>query len=168
MECIFCKIVRKEIPAKIIHEDENCIAFLDINPRCKGMSIVIPKKHYLNFDDDLETSLKVFKSSEIVALKIKKALNPRAIFFSILPSAIPHFHIRIYPLTDEKQIPLIENRPIKISDEELNALANAIRNVEVSVFKEERKVEKKPEERKIKKKRKPEDVYWIRRELEIT
>lgn len=45
--CIFCKIIRGEIPAKKIHEDERFIAFLDINPLTKGHTILIPKEHYM-------------------------------------------------------------------------------------------------------------------------
>jgi histidine triad (HIT) family protein len=48
MNCIFCKIVNKEIPAKIIAENKGAIAFLDIQPLSDGHTVVIPKKHYLN------------------------------------------------------------------------------------------------------------------------
>ena len=49
--CIFCKIVSGEIPAKVVYEDEHVLAFLDINPRNKGHTLVIPKKHYERFDE---------------------------------------------------------------------------------------------------------------------
>jgi histidine triad (HIT) family protein len=45
-DCIFCKIIRKEIPAAIVYEDKDYIAFLDINPVNKGHALVIPKEHY--------------------------------------------------------------------------------------------------------------------------
>jgi len=45
-DCIFCKIVRKEIPAEIVYEDENILAFKDINPEAPIHLLVIPKKHY--------------------------------------------------------------------------------------------------------------------------
>jgi histidine triad (HIT) family protein len=48
MECIFCKIVNKEIPAKIIAENKGAIAFLDVNPVSDGHTIIIPKKHFMN------------------------------------------------------------------------------------------------------------------------
>ncbi len=43
--CLFCRIVRKEIPAKTLHEDEHCVAFSDINPQAPTHFLVIPKKH---------------------------------------------------------------------------------------------------------------------------
>lgn len=45
MDCIFCKIAKKEIPAKVIYEDEKVVAFHDINPQAPYHILVIPKKH---------------------------------------------------------------------------------------------------------------------------
>ena len=45
-DCIFCKIIKKEIPADIVFEDSKTIAFLDINPASKGHTLVMPKNHY--------------------------------------------------------------------------------------------------------------------------
>ena len=44
-ECLFCKIVRKEIPAKLVAEDEHCVAFRDINPQAPVHILVIPREH---------------------------------------------------------------------------------------------------------------------------
>ena len=49
--CIFCKIVDKEIPAKIVCETNTTMAFLDINPKTKGHTIIIPKSHYETFEE---------------------------------------------------------------------------------------------------------------------
>ena len=51
MDCIFCKIVNKEIPAKIVYEDENYMAFHDIAPKMKTHILIIPKKHIERFDN---------------------------------------------------------------------------------------------------------------------
>ena len=48
-ECLFCKIINKEIPSQIIYEDENYLGFLDINPNTEGHALVVPKKHVDNF-----------------------------------------------------------------------------------------------------------------------
>lgn len=50
-ECIFCKIVRGEIKSKIVYSDDNFIAFLDINPKADGHTVIIPKKHFRNLLD---------------------------------------------------------------------------------------------------------------------
>ena len=51
MDCIFCKIISKEIPAKILHETTNSICFLDSFPLTKGHVLVIPKGEYIDLDD---------------------------------------------------------------------------------------------------------------------
>ena len=61
MDCIFCKIISKEIPAKILYEDEDSISFLDASPISKGHTLVIPKKHVKQIQDmSLKTNQKLF------------------------------------------------------------------------------------------------------------
>ncbi|MEM4389190.1 MAG: HIT family protein [Candidatus Micrarchaeia archaeon] len=59
-ECIFCKIVAKQMPADIVYEDERFIAFLDIHPAAKGHSLVVPKKHASDLNDLGEPELSQF------------------------------------------------------------------------------------------------------------
>lgn len=49
--CLFCKIIRRELPATVVYEDEETLAFLDIKPVNPGHTLVIPKKHYTNIHD---------------------------------------------------------------------------------------------------------------------
>lgn len=55
-DCIFCKIANKEIPSNFVYEDEDCVAFNDLNPQAPTHILVIPKKHYasLNELDDVK------------------------------------------------------------------------------------------------------------------
>jgi len=100
--CIFCKIVKKEIPAKILYEDEKTMAFLDINPRSKGHTLVIPKEHYETFEEVPEdVALHLVKTIKKV-LEILKPLNYHG--YNILsnnkPAAgqeVPHLHFHIIP-----------------------------------------------------------------------
>jgi len=170
--CIFCQIVKGNVKSKIVYEDEVSLAFLDINPRSKGMTIVIPKQHYQNFDENFELSAKVFLSALIVAEKLKQALNAKEIFFSIIPSElVKHFHIRVYPVY-ENQIPLAEAQPLKVSEAELEAMAEKIRSIRVELKQareepERREGVEKAEEKKEERKRSEEEVYWIKRDFEI-
>ncbi len=102
-KCIFCKIVKGEIPAENIYETENAIAFLDINPRSPGHTLVIPKEHVESLgelEDDLV--LDVFKTTRDVMNLLKKALNPDGFNVGINDGSaagqeIPHLHINIFP-----------------------------------------------------------------------
>ena len=71
-DCIFCKIVNKEIPAAVVYENENVISFLDIMPANKGHCLVVPKKHCETLldisDEDLDELIKAVK-------KVSKALS---------------------------------------------------------------------------------------------
>lgn len=50
-DCLFCRIVNKEIPAKLVAEDEHCVAFRDINPQAPVHVLVIPRKHIASLND---------------------------------------------------------------------------------------------------------------------
>jgi histidine triad (HIT) family protein len=71
-DCIFCKIANKEIPATIVYEDDDVIAFEDLNPQTPVHTLLIPKQHYDNLNDDIPPELlgKLFSKVKEVA-KIK-------------------------------------------------------------------------------------------------
>ncbi len=165
-ECIFCKIANKSLKAFVVYDDEDVIAFLDVYPRSKGMTIVIPKSHYSSFEENPELSKKVFEIAEYISLSMRKALNAKLVGIGILPSAVQHFHIKVYPYYED-QIPLIENKPLEnVKEEELAEIANNIKNnIVIPKKKEEEIVEEKKEEES--KQRTKKDVEYIRRELEI-
>lgn len=98
--CIFCKIVNGEIPCFKIWEDENYLAFLDINPNTKGMTLVIPKKHYdsdlFKMEDEEYTNfLLVLK--KIVTI-LKKGLKVKRVAMVMEGMGVNHVHIKLYPL----------------------------------------------------------------------
>ncbi len=164
-ECIFCSIAKKQIPSKIVYEDLSSVAFLDINPRSTGMTIVASKQHFNEFDENLEASIATFQIAQIVAKMIKKALNPITVDFSIIPSPeVKHFHVRLYPVY-ENEVPLVENQPKKVTEQELNETAEKIKAVHVELPKKEEPKREVKEEKPIE--RSADDAYWIRRESEV-
>lgn len=93
--CVFCKIVKGEIPSYKVYEDDQFFAFLDINPRAKGHTLVIPKKHYQwvhnvpEFGAYWESALKVTHA-------IQKGLQPEWVNYFTY-GVVPHAHIHILP-----------------------------------------------------------------------
>ncbi len=164
-KCVFCAIIGKQVPAKVVYEDDNSIAVLDIAPRSTGMTLVIPKQHVKDFDENFDLSTKVFSSALTVAEMIKQSLNPLTIEFSIIPSEqLQHFHIRVYPVY-ENEVPLIENQPKKVSEEELDDVAEKIKAVKISLKKGvKEEIKEKPKERE----RSKEEIYWIKRATQLT
>ena len=102
-DCVFCKIVRGEIPVKKIYEDEDTLVFLDAYPIMKGQTLVIPKKHiapYL-FDTDDKTYVKLMLVAKKIAKAIYKALNPIKTGLIIEGLELDHVHIKLFPLSNE-------------------------------------------------------------------
>lgn len=97
-DTIFSKIIAREIPADIVFEDENVLAFLDINPIHKGHTLVIPKEEYRWFTD-LPTELlePLFSASQRIARALKKATGAELIQLSIVGDEVPHTHIHLIP-----------------------------------------------------------------------
>lgn len=98
-DCIFCKIVNKEIYSEIVFEDEHTIAFLDIHPKSPGHTLLIPKEHYQWFTDipeDLNTIL--FRNARKLAQNLKEKYEADYVRLGIVGIDIPHAHIHLIPL----------------------------------------------------------------------
>lgn len=102
-DCIFCRIVEKEIPATVVHEDDEVMVFMDIGPIIKGHALVIPKKHY---DPVTETPDAVLAKLHITAKNIAAAqMNALgADGVNIIQNngkasgqEVPHIHVHVIP-----------------------------------------------------------------------
>ena len=106
-DCIFCKIVKGEIPAYKVYEDESFLAFLDITPQSPGHTQVIPKKHYRwvwdvpsEADEPASakaTAGKYFEVVKKIALAQQKAFDTDFILSRIIGDEVPHAHIWVSP-----------------------------------------------------------------------
>lgn len=95
-DCIFCKIVKGEVRSYKVYEDDEFLAFLDINPRAPGHVLVIPKEHYRWVWDTPNTE-KYFEITKKIALAQRKAFGTEAVWSRITGEEIPHAHIWIFP-----------------------------------------------------------------------
>ncbi len=93
--CIFCKIINKEIPAHIVYEDENYIAFLDIRPLSPGHTLVIPKQH-MRWVWDSDHISEYFSIVQKIAKAQMKAFDA-PVFSKIIGEEIEHAHVWLYP-----------------------------------------------------------------------
>ena len=102
-DCIFCKIINKEISNYTVHEDKNSLAFLDINPCCQGHTVVIPKNHVETpFSMSHKDFLELFKSVKNTMEVIDRVLHPDGYNvgwnqMSAGGQVVPHIHIHIMP-----------------------------------------------------------------------
>ncbi len=128
MTCIFCKIIKGEIPSYKVYEDEYCISILDINPRAKGHTLVIPKKHFERIDDADEEYLSkillsIKKTVEILMNKLKiEGYNLISNCGKVAGQEINHLHFHILPRFSNDNIKL-EYPPVN------NELKNKLKEI---------------------------------------
>jgi len=102
-DCLFCKIIEKKIPAKVIFEDEHTVAFLDIMPRTTGHTLVIPKVHAPNILELPNAEIApVFATVKHVGEMLSRALHPDGITIGINQGRasgqeVDHLHIHLMP-----------------------------------------------------------------------
>lgn len=126
MSSIFTKIIERQIPAHIVAESEDAIAFLDINPLTEGHTLVIPKQEVdclFDLEDDLYTSLQLFAKK--VAKSMKQVTGKR-IGTAVMGLEVPHAHIHLIPFTQMSELNFT-NPKLKLSEEKLAEIAEEIR-----------------------------------------
>ncbi|MFZ2189892.1 MAG: HIT family protein [Candidatus Magasanikiibacteriota bacterium] len=103
MDCLFCKIINKEIPNYTVYEDNDVLAFLDIFPHAKGHTVVIPKKHFSNLSEmselDWQNMAVALKNAQA---KLQSVLNPDGFNIGIndkpiAGQVVPHVHWHVFP-----------------------------------------------------------------------
>ena len=109
--CIFCKIIKKEIPAYIVYEDDELLAFLDINPREPGHVQVIPKKHYRWVWDVPDTG-QYFEVVRKIALAQKKTFKTDLVREQIYGDEVAHAHVWVWPEGGNGSQKLEENKEL--------------------------------------------------------
>jgi len=122
-ETIFTKIVRGEIPCYKITETENCLAFLDINPRVIGHTLVIPKIQIDNiFDVEEPIYSELFDLAKKVSKALKKSFDCKRIGMSVIGLEVPHAHIHLLPINRIIDMNF-ENLPLTLDNNMFNELA---------------------------------------------
>ena len=112
MASIFTRIINGEIPCYKVAEDENFIAFLDINPLVEGHTLVVPKieEDYI-FDLDDETLAKMMAFAKKVAAQIKTVTECKRVAIAVLGMEVPHAHMHLIPMNTEGDVDFKKARP---------------------------------------------------------
>lgn len=102
--CVFCKILNKEIPDYTFWENEDAFAFLDITPKVIGHSLVVPKKHidYI-FDLSDEELAKLMAAAKKIAKVLKDFTGKKRVCVIVEGFAVPHVHVHLIPADNEKE-----------------------------------------------------------------
>lgn len=107
MDCLFCKIIKGDIPAKTVFEDSIVKVIMDVNPNSNGHILVLPKKHITDFE---EMDEKTLAHIHMIAKMVKKwqyaALEPDGLVLHVnygIAQQIKHYHLHLIPVYKNKQ-----------------------------------------------------------------
>tara|TARA_B100000886_G_C20420366_1_gene491285 strand:- start:448 stop:849 length:402 start_codon:yes stop_codon:yes gene_type:complete len=125
MKTIFTKIIDGEIPSYKVAEDDNCFAFLDINPNTKGHVLCVPKlpmDKLFDLPEDTYQELMIF--SRKVALGLRQVVPCKRIALSVIGLEVPHAHVHLIPI-EKIQDATFQNKTA-INIDEMENLATLI------------------------------------------
>ena len=122
MPGIFSKIIAGEIPCYKVHEDENCYAFLDINPNSVGHTLCVIKKEVDKIFDLSEQDYNhLMQFSRKVAVALQKAIPCKRVGMSIIGLEVPHVHVHLIPLNTMQDVTF--QKKVSLTTEEFAAAA---------------------------------------------
>ena len=134
MDCIFCKIISKEIPAKILYEDDDTISFLDAFPVAKGHTLVIPKQHYAKIQDlPSEINEKLFNTVHKMIPKVDSLQGSTLVAIHNGKDSgqeVPHVHVHLIPRSNNDSAGPVHSMftdKIELSDSEIDSLSNQLK-----------------------------------------
>lgn len=131
--CIFCKIARGEIPSYKVYEDNDIIAFLDVNPASKGHTLVVTKEHFSDITTCKKDILdKAFRVAQLIAQAEISQLGATGV--NVITNAgksagqsVPHFHIHVIPRFDNDGLKL-EFPPKQLEDKDMKLITDSIKS----------------------------------------
>lgn len=134
MDCIFCKIISGQIPARKVYETQNSLAFLDAFPLTRGHVLVIPKVHYIKIQEMSKTdNADLFESVRLISSKIEQ-LTPSSLVAihngKESGQEIPHVHVHIIPRNSKDGVGPVHNMFTKrpnLNDKEFDEIAEILR-----------------------------------------
>ena len=130
-DCIFCKIVKKEIPSISVYEDEDTLAFMELSPSAPGHLMVIHKKHGYSILEYTQEELgKIMATTQVVAKKLKKAVNADWLSIGINhheKAGVPHLHIHLIPRFNNDKGGVMQSLVKNPPKESREAIAEKIR-----------------------------------------
>jgi len=134
MDCIFCKIISKEIPTKILYEDDDTISFLDAFPVVKGHTLVIPKSHHAKIQDlPFDVNQKLFDTVHKMISKVDSLKGSTLIAIHNGKESgqeIPHVHVHLIPRSNDDSAGPVHSMfkdKVELSESEIDSICHQLK-----------------------------------------
>lgn len=127
MPTVFTRIIEGEIPGTFVWRDEECVAFLSVNPLRRGHTLVVPRAevdHWIDCPPELSTHL--FSVARIIGAALQRAFQPTRVGLMIAGLEVPHLHIHVVPIDGVHDLDFA-NAASHVDPAELESAAVAIR-----------------------------------------
>jgi len=99
--CLFCRIVSGELPATIVYEDDNSVAFLDHRPLFHGHTLLVPREHVETLGElSPETIRPYFEAAQLLSRAVESAMDAEGTFVALnnrVSQSVPHLHVHVVP-----------------------------------------------------------------------
>lgn len=129
MSTIFTKIINREIPTQFVYEDDVCSVFMDRFPAVEGQTLIVPKlevDYIFDLPEDIYSHL--FEIAKKIGKASDKAFNTIKTCIVVEGFEVPHVHIKLYPMVEDKNLGKVFTHPAEKSDEELTIAAEKIKS----------------------------------------
>ena len=130
-DCIFCKIIKGEIPSYKVYEDDFVYAFLDINPLVEGHTLVIPKKHQKDIFE-VDDFSKIMSAAKLIAQKMKSSLNCQGVNIfnangAVAQQTVFHFHLHLIPRKEGDGLDLFKGSDLKLEKSDFERVLSQLK-----------------------------------------
>lgn len=130
-DCIFCKIIKGEIPSYKVYEDDFVYAFLDINPLVEGHTLVIPKKHQKDIFE-VDDFSKIMSAVKLIAQKMKSSLNCQGVNIfnangAVAQQTVFHFHLHLIPRKEGDGLDLFKGSDLKLEKNDFERVLSQLK-----------------------------------------
>jgi len=139
-ECLFCRIVSGELPATVVYEDDNSVAFLDHRPLFHGHTLLVPREHVETLGE-LSSKLvgPYFEAAQLLSRAVESAMDAEGTFVAMnnrVSQSVPHLHVHVVPRRKKDGLKgFFWPRTKYISDEEMEEvkkkIATALKKIEM-------------------------------------
>ena len=139
-DCLFCRIVSGELPATVVYEDDNVVAFLDHRPLFPGHTLLVPRQHVETLGDlPAKLVAPYFEAAQLLSLAVESAMDAEGTFVAMnnrVSQSVPHLHVHIVPRRRKDGLKgFFWPRTKYKSDEEMEEvkkkIANAVKKIKI-------------------------------------